>query len=188
MIEAHCTPPTAPHPLIPRRACPRRCLSSRGCMRGPTGPPRQIRKRSLPSRNSNRRTSCLHASRRVDEQPAHMRTHARARVHARARARASAHVLARPPLARDGWLGLRRACRSPLCTQALPGISGAGGANLGAHGATGATGATGASGGSRPAGAGRGDFIHISNTPRSVKGAEMQEMAEIDELLQEYGL
>jgi len=67
-------------------------------------------------------------------------------------------------------------------------ISGAGGANLSTHGATGATGATGASGGSRPAGSGRGDFIHISNTPRSKKGAEMQEMAEIDELLQEYGL
>ena len=126
------------------------------------------------------------ASRRAARTHAH--THARARVHARARARAHAHVLARPPLARDGWLGLRRACRSPLCTQALPGISGAGGANLGSHGATGATGATGASGGSRPAGAGRGDFIHISNTPRSMKGAEMQEMAEIDELLQEYGL
>jgi len=114
--------------------------------------------------------------------------HARERVHARARARASAHMLVRPPLARDGWLDLRRPCRSPLCAQALPGISGAGGSNLGTHGATGATAATGATGGSRPAGAVRGDFIHISNTPRSKKGAEMREMAEIDELLQEYGL
>ena len=86
--DPHLHAPYPPkHPLIPRRACPRRCLSSRGCMRGPTVPARQIRKRSLPSRNSNRRTSRLHASRRVDEQPAHMHTHAHTCTRTRPRTR-----------------------------------------------------------------------------------------------------
>ena len=156
-------------------------------MRGPTGLPHP-RKRSLPSRNSNRRTSRLHASRRGRER---LHTRPRERTHARTRERTRAH--AHPflcPCAHTHCAHLRKVGLNPhailLSAQALPGIT---------DGIVdGATGATGATGGPKPAGAGSGDFINISNMswPKKARapstGAEMREMVEIDELLQEYGL
>jgi len=106
-----------------------------------------------------------------------------------ARRRAAAHAHAHAHAHAKGWLA-PPAHAVLLSAQALPGISGADGVDS----TDGATGATGATGGPKPARAGRGDYINISNTSRPKKarappaGGEMREMLEIDELLQEYGL
>ena len=134
----------------------------------------------------------MHASRRGGERlhtRPRSRTHARTHTHARARTRNRSCARAPTDALRTHLqkLGLNPLTHAILLSaQALPDIT---------DGIVdGATGATCATGGPKPAGAGRGDFINISNISRPKKarapstGAEMREMVEIDELLQEYGL
>ena len=132
------------------------------------------------ARKQARRRAAAHAPALAH---ARTHTHARARTRNRSCARAPTDAL-RTHLQKLGLNPLTHAII--LSAQALPDIT---------DGIVdGATGATCATGGPKPAGAGRGDFINISNISRPKKarapstGAEMREMVEIDELLQEYGL